>query len=222
MRLDLSLYLVTDAAHAAAAGHTVPDVVARAVAGGVTTVQVRVKDRGASGFLELVHAVADRLRSTPHVTLLVNDRVDVAIAAARSGARVDGVHVGQSDLPADAARDMLAAAGLARPVVGVSAATPAQLAAAERDGADYVGIGAVHPTATKPDAPAPIGHDGFARLAAVTCVPAVAIGGLGVADAAPLRAAGASGIAVVSAVCAAPDPESAARALRIAFDEARS
>ena len=222
MTVDLSLYLVTDAGHAAAAGHSVPDVVARAVAGGVTTVQVRQKDGGARGFLELVVAVAERLRGAPRVALLVNDRVDVAIAAARSGARVDGVHVGQSDLPARAARDMLGAAGIVRPIVGVSAATPEQLAAAERDGADYAGVGAVHPTATKPDAPAAIGHAGFARLAAATSLPAVAIGGVGVADAAPLRRAGAAGIAVVSAVCAAADPESAARALRIAYEGARA
>ncbi|GAB2524719.1 thiamine phosphate synthase [Microbacterium petrolearium] len=217
MSADLSLYLVTDGAHAAAAGHTVPDVVARAVAGGVTTVQVREKHAGARDVLELVRAVADRLRAAPHVTLLVNDRVDVAIAARDAGARVDGVHVGQSDLPAAAARAMLRAAGFARPVVGVSAATPEQLAAAERDGADYVGIGAVHPTATKSDAPAAVGHEGFGPLASATALPAVAIGGVTAADAAPLRAAGAAGIAVVSAVCAAPDPEAAARALRGAF-----
>lgn len=222
MSADLSLYLVTDGAHAAAAGHVVPDVVARAVAGGVTTVQIREKRAGARDILELVRAVADRLHAAPHVTLLVNDRVDVAIAARDAGARVDGVHVGQSDLPAAAARAMLRAAGFARPVVGVSAATPEQLAAAERDGADYVGIGAVHPTATKPDAPATIGHEGFGRLASATALPAVAIGGVTATDAAPLRAAGAAGIAVVSAVCAAPDPEAAARELRDAFDGSRA
>lgn len=217
MSADLSLYLVTGDTH----GRPLPGLVAEAVAGGATTVQIREKAASARELLALTLAVADRLAAFPHATLLVNDRVDVAAAAARAGAAVHGVHVGQSDLPATAARALLVAAGLPSPVVGVSAATPDELrAAAREEAADYVGIGAVHPTATKPDAPAAIGHDGFARLAALTPLPAVAIGGVTARDAVPLRQAGAAGIAVVSAVCAAPDPRAAARELRIAFDRA--
>lgn len=214
---DLSLYLVTDSAHAAAAGHALPDAVAAAVAGGVTTVQVREKSADARDLLAAVTAIGERLVASPHVSLLVNDRVDVAIAARAAGVRVHGVHVGQSDLPARSARAMLAGAGFRAPIVGVSASTPEQLRAAERDGADYVGIGAVHPTSTKPDAPAPIGHDGFGALSALTPLPSVAIGGITTADAATLHAVGAAGIAVVSAVCRSADPRGEAEALRTAF-----
>ncbi|WP_029149235.1 thiamine phosphate synthase [Microbacterium indicum] len=215
--IDLSLYLVTDAGHAASAGRSVADVVAAAAAGGATAVQVREKDAPARDALAAVLAAAAALEPFPRVALIVDDRVDVAVAAHLAGARVAGAHVGQSDLPAPAARAMLASAGIADPVVGVSASTPGQLARAARDGADYAGIGAVRPTATKRDAPASIGVDGFRALAAASALPAVAIGGIGEADARPLREAGAAGIAVVSAICAAPDPRAAAAALRAAF-----
>ncbi|HEY1118927.1 MAG TPA: thiamine phosphate synthase, partial [Acidimicrobiales bacterium] len=102
---DLSLYLVTDTAIAQAAGHTVPEVVTAAVTGGVTTVQVRAKNAPAADFLALVGEVARVLPS--HVTLVVNDRVDVFLAARDLGWQVDGVHVGQDDLPVEQVRHLI-------------------------------------------------------------------------------------------------------------------
>lgn len=215
MNTDLSVYLVTDTAIAAAAGHDLVDVVRAAAANGVTAVQLREKDAPARRFLDTVLRVAEVV--PPDVVLVVNDRVDVFLAARAAGARVSGVHVGQSDLPARAVRELIGADA----VLGLSASSPEQLAAASASGVvDYVGIGTLRATATKRDAPPPLGHDGFARLAAQTDLPAVAIGGIGAGDLPGLRRAGAAGAAVVSAICAAADPAAAARTLRAAWDAA--
>ena len=209
MTVDLSVYLVTDAEQVARRGRELPDVVAAAVAGGVTAVQVRDKSATARDFLSSVTRVADVLPDG--VALFVNDRVDVFLAARANGVRVTGVHIGQDDLPLPVVRTLVGPTA----VIGVSAAAPDELAAAGP--ADYVGIGALHATRTKPDAPPALGVDGFARLAALTPLPAVAIGGVTVADIAPLRAAGAAGAAVVSAVCDADDPRAAAASLSRAW-----
>jgi len=212
---DLSVYLVTDTAIAAAAGHDLVDVVRAAAANGVTAVQLREKDAPARRFLDTVLRVAEVV--PPDVVLVVNDRVDVFLAARAAGARVSGVHVGQSDLPARAVRELIGPDA----VLGLSASSPEQLAAASASGVvDYVGIGTLRATATKRDAPPPLGHDGFARLAAQTDLPAVAIGGIGAGDLPGLRRAGAAGAAVVSAICAAAEPAAAARMLRAAWDAA--
>jgi thiamine-phosphate pyrophosphorylase len=217
MNLDLSLYLVTDSRLAEAAGHDLVDVVRHAIAGGVTAVQVREKDASASDFLETVLRISAVLPDG--VALFVNDRVDVYLAAQSAGARVTGVHVGQSDLPVEAVRALVGAEA----VIGLSAATPEQLAAAavSEAGVAYVGIGAVRETATKPDAPSPLGLDGFAQLVALSALPAVAIGGIGEADLPGLRASGAAGVAIVSAICSASDPGAAARTLRAAWGVTR-
>lgn len=211
--LDLSVYLVTDTRQCGVRG--VPAVVAAAVVGGVRTVQIRDHDASAAELLALVLAVAEVLDDS--TTLLVDDRVDVALAARLAGARVHGVHVGQSDLPVAAARALLGPDA----VVGLTANTTAHLDAVHALPAgtvDYLGVGVIRPTTTKPDHPAPLGIDGFAALAAATALPCVAIGGVDARDAAPLRAAGAAGLAVVSAICTAADPADAARILRSEWD----
>ncbi len=186
-----------------------------ATANGVTAVQVREKDAPARRFLDTVVRLARVIPAD--VALIVNDRVDVFLAARAAGERVAGVHVGQSDLPAAAVRELIGAAA----VLGLSASTPEQLAAAADSGlVDYVGIGALHATATKADAPPPLGLTEFARLAGLSALPAVAIGGVTAPDLGPLRRAGAAGAAVVSAICAAPDPGGAARQLRATWDAA--
>ena len=211
--VDLSVTLVTDRGIARAAGHELPELVARAVRGGVTCVQVREKDAAGAAFLATVLAVAAALPAG--VTLLVNDRVDVFLAARAAGARVHGVHVGQSDLPVTAVRALVGPDA----VIGLSASSAEQLRAAADSPArvDYVGIGALHATTTKRDAPAPLGLAEFARLAAASALPAVGIGGVRAADLPGLRAAGAAGGAVVSAICGAADPEAAARELAAAW-----
>ncbi|MFS0886396.1 thiamine phosphate synthase [Aeromicrobium sp. 179-A 4D2 NHS] len=213
MTLDLSVYLVTDPGAAASRGRRVVDVVAAAATAGVTAVQVREKDADAADFLSTVLDVAAVLPE--RVSLFVNDRVDVFLAARARGARVTGVHVGQADLPPAVVRELVGPDA----VIGLSAATPDELRDAQADPGrvDYVGIGVLRATATKSDAPPPLGLAAFSRLAATTRLPAVAIGGVTVDDVGPLRVAGAAGAAVSSAVCAADDPADAARRLAAAW-----
>ena len=199
------IYLVTDTAQCGPRG--LVDTVRAAVAGGIRTVQVREKDASAAEFYARVLAVAEAVGD--RALVLVDDRVDLYLAARAAGAAVHGVHVGQSDLPVAAVRQLVGPDA----VVGLTANTPehlAALAALPAGTVDHLGAGVIRPTATKKDHPEPLGIDGFARFAAAAPVPCIAIGGVTAADVAPLRAAGASGVAVVSAVCAAADPRQAA------------
>lgn len=202
-RYNLSLHLVTDES---LTGHALAQVVDAAIRGGVTVVQLRAKGASAR---ELTHrAVMLSGVIDDRAAFVIDDRADVVLAARDRGATVDGVHLGQSDLPVDTARRMLGDGSL----IGLTANTLDHLdAAAEHGAADYLGVGVIRPTATKPDHPAPLGVNGFARLARRTALPCVAIGGVTPADVGPLRAAGAAGVAVVSAICAADDPQAAAR-----------
>ncbi|WP_251450827.1 thiamine phosphate synthase [Microbacterium sp. Marseille-Q6648] len=185
-------------------------VVDDAVTGGVDVVQLRDKTVSARELIS--RAVALSAVVAGRVALLVDDRVDVVLAARHAGARVDGVHLGQDDLPPATARRILGRDA----IVGWTANTAAHLddAAAMPPGTlDYLGVGVIRPTATKPDHPPALGLSGFAALAARAALPCIAIGGVGPEDVPALRAGGAAGIAVVSAVCAAADPRAAARAL---------
>ena len=205
---DLSVYLVAD--WGGTAGRPLWQVVAAAVEGGATTVQLRCKDVSARDFLADVLACARH--TAGRAALLVNDRVDVYLAARAAGAAVDGVHIGQSDLPADAVRELIGPDA----ILGLSASRPEELAALARypEGTvSYLGTGAVRPTPTKKDHPEPLGFAGFAAFAAAAPLPCVAIGGVGHGDAAEARAAGAAGLAVVRAICAAADPAAATRSL---------
>jgi thiamine-phosphate diphosphorylase len=186
------------------------------VAGGATAVQVREKQADAGVFLDTVLKVAAVLPES--VALFVNDRVDVFLAARHAGARVTGVHVGQQDLPVAAVRELVGPEAL----IGLTANTPAELFAAGREVArvDYVGIGSVHATASKADAAPALGVAGFATLAGSTFLPAVAIGGITAADISGLRAAGAAGVAVISAICGAADPRAATARLVRAWEAA--
>lgn len=201
-RLDLSLYLVTDPAMTAARG--LVETVRAAAAGGITMVQLRDKAAGDAELVALARSLVDALSGTP-IPVIVNDRADIAAAA---GAH--GVHLGQDDGEPARARALLGPGA----IIGQSAGDLAELARVDPGIVDYVGIGPFATTATKGDAGAPLGAAGLARLRAATRLPAVAIGGIGPANAAQAIAAGADGVAVVSAICAAEDPEAAARALR--------
>ncbi|GAA2760495.1 thiamine phosphate synthase [Actinopolymorpha rutila] len=181
-----------------------------AVAGGVSAVQLRDPGATTRDLLRTGAEVREVLAGTG-VPLFVNDRADVAHALG-----ADGVHLGQSDLPPEHARDLLG------PDVwlGLSAHTSGQTdrALALPPGTvDYLGVGPVFAQATKPDAASPLGLDFLAELVATAAaggLPGVAIGGIGPDNAAAVRATGVAGIAVVSAVCGRPDPAAAARALR--------
>lgn len=215
--LPAGVYLVLDADVCARAGHDPVQVAGAAARAGVGTVQVRAKRASVRELVALTVAVADALRLAAPAALVVDDRVDVALAARARGARVDGVHVGSSDLDVDDARALLGPHAL----VGASAALPEHVAAAV--GADHLGSGPVRLTSTKPEAGPAIGFDGLrAAVAAADGRPVVAIGGLGADDASAVRAAGAHAMAVVSAVCAAPDPGGAAARLVEAWARAEA
>lgn len=212
---DPTLYLVTDMALCGARG--VAETARQAVEGGVTCVQVRSKDSSTAEFLALVVEVADAVGDL--VPVIVDDRVDIYLAAKLQGAAVHGVHVGQSDLPVESVRALVGQEA----IVGWSANTVEHLETAGRlppGTVDYLGIGVIRATTTKPDHPTPLGIEGFERLRRLTALPCVAIGGIHEGDLAALRRAGAAGAAVVSALCAAEDPRAAAVSLRREWDHA--
>lgn len=205
----LKLYLVTD--RDLARGRSVADIVRQAVRGGVTAVQVREKTLATRPFLDEIRAVRGVLDGTG-VPLFVNDRADLALAAG-----ADGIHVGQQDLPASDARRLTGP----DMHLGVSVATEEDARRAIADGADYISVSPVFLTPTKPDAEAAVGLDGLARIrTSASTAPLIAIGGIGPANVRSVIAAGADGVAVVSAIMAADDPAAAAAALRREIDAA--
>jgi len=206
---DLSLYLVTDPAMTARRG--LAETVAAAVAGGVTMVQLRDKTSPPAAVIEAGRALRARLAPLG-IPLIVNDRIEVAQAIG-----ADGIHVGPSDLAPAAARAALGP----RALVGFSINAAGRLADFDAAAVDYVGLGPIFPTGTKADAAPALGEAAFAALRRRLPCPVVAIGGIDATNAARAIAAGADGVAVVSAICAAPDPRAAAHALRAAVDAAR-
>lgn len=207
--LDLSVYLVTDPA--LCAGRGLLETVTEAVAGGVTLVQLRDKQVSDRELVAEGRALIERLAGTG-VPLIVNDRIAVAAACGAAG-----VHVGQDDAAAAAARAALGPEA----IVGLSVGSVDEARTVDPEIVDYVGIGPVFATGTKSDHRVPIGFDGFAAIRAAAPVPAVAIGGLTAEHAAGIVAAGGDGLAVVSAICGAPSPREAAAAFRQAMAEAR-
>lgn len=176
---------------------------AAAVRGGATMIQLRLKDENPRTIVEVANALLAALpRSVP---LLINDRLDVALAAGAAG-----VHLGADDLPVAAARRIVPAGFVIGASVGCDAEVPCSR------GADYVGIGPLFATSSKADAGAAIGAAEFARLAALCALPAVAIGGIHASNAREAIEAGARGVASISAIFGTGDPEAAARAMRSA------
>ena len=197
----LSLYLVTD--RSMIRGDTLPRLVEKAVDGGVTAVQIREKEAGGAEFLEVACQVKQVLAGSC-VPLIINDRVDVALAVA-----ADGIHVGQSDLPVDMVRKLVGSGMF----VGLSVSSPQQALLGESQGADYLGAGPVFATRTKLDTDPVLD---IARIKAITRavgIPVVAIGGIHAGNVSGLSGTGLAGVAVVSAICAAEDPKSAAEEL---------
>ncbi|HZP89999.1 MAG TPA: thiamine phosphate synthase [Actinomycetota bacterium] len=196
--LPLRVYVVTSSGLAPGRGHA--EVALAAIEGGASAVQLRAPELDDDDLLRLAARLVGPCREAG-VLLVVNDRVEVAV---RSGA--DGVHLGQRD-ELEGARERL---GPDR-VLGISVRTPAQARAAERAGADYLGV-TVWATPTKPEA-MPVGIEGLRDVVAATRLPVVGIGGITAANARRVLDAGAEGVAVVSAVGAAPDPVAATREL---------
>ena len=180
----------------------------QAARGGATMIQVRLKDAPPRDVAALTRSLVGALA----IPVIVNDRVDVALAAGAAGA-----HLGQDDLPLDQVRPHVPPPpGF---LLGVSVGTPAEADRVRGWRADYWSVGPCFATENKPDAGPPLGTEGFARLArlAPTGTPVIAIGGISATNAAAVARAGAAGIAVIGAVWGATDRAGAARALRAAF-----
>lgn len=205
IRAGMRLYAVTDSAWLD--GRTLAECVRQAIAGGATFIQLREKHMTSD---ELVNEAATILPicREARIPFLIDDDVE---AARRSGA--DGVHVGQSDTACAEARRILGPDA----IIGVSAQTVAEALAAQEAGADYLGVGALIPTPTKPDA-VDVTQEELARICQAVSIPVVGIGGLKTTTMDVLASSGADGAAVVSAIFAADDIEAATRELRACMD----
>lgn len=207
--LNLRLYLVTD--EHLSRGRSTVEIVRAAIRGGVDVVQLRGKDLPIREQMAIGRALRAITREAG-VLFIVNDRADLALAL-----DADGIHVGQDDLPAELVRQIV---GPDR-IVGVSAATIAEAQAARAAGADYLGVGPIWGTATKRDAGEAVGPELITTLKRAVTLPMVGIGGIAAKNAAAVIAAGGDGVAVVSAIVAARDPEAAARDLKAQIVVAR-
>ena len=206
MKLDLSLYLVTDKKNKT--DEKFLEIIEEAIKGGTTVVQIREKEGETLDFYNLALKVKE-ITSKYNVPLIVNDRIDVALAI-----KSEGVHIGQTDMPADVARSLIGD----EMILGVSASTVKEARKAEKDGADYIGTGAVFPTATKDDAPS-ITKDDLKEVTGSINIPTVAIGGITLENASELAGTGIAGISVVSAIMNSKDPKTASENLLKIYNE---
>lgn len=201
-QIDYSLYLVTN--RELSRGRNILSVVKSAVNGGVSCVQLREKKCSTLEFIE--HALHLKGFLNRHnIRLIINDRLDVAIAVG-----ADGVHLGQKDMPFHMAKKIVKNTM----IIGISAECLDDAVQAEKEGADYIGLGPIYATATKTDTGKPLGLKGFNEIRKKIKIPIVAIGGLNHTNAASVIKSGADGIAVVSAIVSADNPEKSARELK--------
>lgn len=200
-KVDYSLYLVTD--RGLSQNRSMEEIIEAAIAGGVTAVQLREKGMPEEEFIR----EAVRLRRITEklgVPLIVNDSLRVAQACG-----ADGIHLGQEDMSCSTARALLGA----DPIIGISVSNVDEALQAVADGADYLGVSPIFRTPTKTDTPPPVGIEGLRNIRSRISLPLVAIGGISARNVAGILQAGADGIAVVSAIMAAPDPLAAAAEL---------
>jgi len=201
MKNALKLYLVTD--RSLSLGRPLEEIVSKAIAGGVTMVQLREKEMPTGEFVELARGLKRLLQ--PHgVPLIINDRVDIALAV-----DADGVHIGQSDMAYADARKLVGK----DKIVGLSVETLKEVELANQLDVDYIGISPVFATPTKTDTAAPFGIDGLREAVKLSLHPTVAIGGMNKTTAQAVMETGCDGIAVVSAISSAIDPAAAAAEL---------
>ena len=207
--IDYSLYLVTD--RGLSRGRSTLEIVEAAVRGGASCVQLREKNCSTREFIEQARALGSLLRSSG-IPLIINDRLDVAQAVG-----ADGVHLGQSDMPLDIARAIVKDTM----IIGISAESLRDALEAEKGGADYLGVSPIYATPTKTDTAPALGLEGLRQIREAVNLPLVGIGGLNHSNAGDVIHNGADGVAVVSAIVSADDPQQAARRLRTVIDEAR-
>lgn len=201
------LHILTDTVLQSRFSHM--EITRLAIAGGADTIQYRQKSGSTRQMIEVARNMK-RLCSEAGVMFIVNDRLDVAIAA-----EADGVHLGQDDFPIPMARELL---GEGR-IIGGSAATLDEARKCLSEGADYVGFGPVYPTSSKDDAGPVSGIDILKQVVEIIPLPIIAIGGVGAENIPGVMRAGAHGIAVISAVCCQDDPEESTRALYQALNK---
>ena len=202
--IDLSLYLVTDKSDDV---EKFLRTIEEGIKGGVSVVQIREKTADTLDFYNLALKVKE-ITAKYAVPLIINDRVDVALAV-----DADGVHVGQTDMPCDVTRALVGP----DKIVGVSAATIEEAKKAERDGADYIGSGAVFPTSTKDDAPKITKKD-LKEIVDSISIPVVAIGGINLNNAHELNGTGIAGLSVVSAIMSSDNPKKSSEELLDIFN----
>lgn len=204
----LRLYLVTDSPERCSCG--LLETVRRAICGGATVVQYRREHADPATMLQEAAQLRKLTRETG-IPFIVNNDVRLALEV-----EADGVHVGQQDMPPAQVRRLIGRGMM----LGLSVSNADEMRAVDTCLVDYVGCGPVFPTVTKGDAAPAVGAEGWARLSALCPVPLVAIGGINAARAREIRAAGrCDGVAVVSAICGAPDPAAAAAEILQAFSE---
>ena len=199
--IDYSVYLVTDRRNKTEEEFL--NIIEEAIKGGTTVVQLREKTASTKEFYDLALRVKE-ITSRYGVPLLINDRIDIALAV-----DCEGVHIGQDDMPADIAREIIGD----DKILGVSASTVEEAKKAEMDSADYIGSGAVFPTATKDDADS-VSKEELKEIVDSIDIPVVAIGGITIENANTLKGSGIAGFSVVSAIMSAEDPKEASLKLK--------
>ena len=199
--IDYSVYLVTDRRNKT--DEEFLNIIEEAIKGGTTIVQLREKTASTKEFYDLALKVKE-ITSRYDVPLLINDRIDIALAVDS-----EGVHIGQDDMPAGIAREIIGE----DKILGVSASTVEEAKKAEIDSADYIGSGAVFPTATKDDADS-VSKEELKEIVDSIDIPVVAIGGITIENAHTLKASGIAGFSVVSAIMSAEDPKEASEKLK--------
>lgn len=205
MEVDYSIYLVTD--RGLLQGRDLMDAVAEAIEGGVTLIQLREKDISSREFYQLALRVKE-LAHSRGVPLLINDRLDIALAV-----DADGLHIGQDDLPVQVARKLLGP----DKILGLSVSTVKEAVQGEKDGADYLGAGPFYHTASKDVSISPIGPAGLKKIKETVSIPVVGIGGIGLSNIEEVKGTGVDGVAVISAIMGAPDIKDAASKLADAW-----
>jgi len=207
MSVDYSIYLVTD--RGMLKDISLYKSVEKAIKGGVTLLQLREKDASSGEFYN-VAVELKKLANSYRVPLIINDRLDIALAV-----DADGLHIGQDDLPLEVARALLGPGK----ILGYSVSNVAEAVYGEKNGADYLGAGPVYHTGSKVVSIEPIGAAGLKRIKESVSIPVVGIGGIGMSNIAEVKESGIEGISVISAILASLDIEAAARGLSNAWRE---
>jgi len=201
MAIDYSLYLITDRSFLN--GRSIASCISEAIEGGVTLIQVREKNISTREFFKVAKEVKE-VTNKYNVPLIINDRIDIALAI-----DADGVHLGQSDMPIEMARKILGK----DKIIGISAGSLSEALEAEKNGADYLGIGTVFFTGTKKDIEEPIGLDGLKEIVNNIKIPSVAIGGINKNNCEEVMSSGVNGISLISAILANDNIENSSRDL---------